>query len=153
MVTKSEAASISMEAGTCMVISNGTGEKPISYIQNGGRCTWFMSNATPKSARKNWISGSLKATGTLFVDDGATFALRGGKSLLPAGVTKVDGDFERGDAVIVIGTKNIEIARGLVAYSANDAKKILGHKTDEIEKILGYRRRDEMIHRDDLVLS
>ena len=132
---------------------SGVEKNPIARIQAGARFTSFMSDASPKSARKKWISGSLNPMGVLLIDDGAEFALKAGKSLLPAGIINIEGDFQRGDAVIVKSNHNEEVARGLVAYSAEDAKKIIGYKTDEIEKILGYRRFDEMIHRDDLVLN
>jgi glutamate 5-kinase len=153
MVTKLAAAKIALNAGTVMVIANGTEYQPIKRIEAGSRCTWFIPTANPKSARKQWISGSLKPSGTLIVDDGALGALKAGKSLLPAGITSINGAFDRGDAITVFSGLGAEVARGLVAYSAEDARKIIGHKTSEIENILGYRGRDEMIHRDDMVLS
>ena len=153
MVTKLAAAKIALNAGTKMVIANGTENQPIGRIEAGSRCTWFIPTANPKNARKQWIAGSLKPNGMLIVDDGALGALRAGKSLLPAGITSINGKFDRGDAITVCSGSGAEIARGLVAYSANDARKIIGHKTSEIENILGYRGRDEMIHRDDMVLS
>jgi glutamate 5-kinase len=153
MVTKLAAAKIALNAGTSMVIANGTENHPIGRIEAGSRCTWFIPTANPKNARKQWISGSLKPNGTLIVDDGALGALKAGKSLLPAGITSIIGKFDRGDAITVCSASGAEIARGLVAYSAKDALKIIGHKTSEIESILGYRGRDEMVHRDDMVLS
>ena len=122
-------------------------------LEEGARCTWFIPDANPKTARKRWIASALKPAGTIVVDDGALNALKSGKSLLPAGVTDVDGEFDRGDAVVVKTTDGREVARGISAYSADDARRIMGNKTSEIEPILGYRGRDEMVHRDDLVLS
>ena len=153
MLTKLAAAKIALNAGTRMVIANGTDNQPIRRIEAGSRCTWFIPTANPKNARKQWIAGSLKPNGMLIVDDGALGALQAGKSLLPAGITSINGMFDRGDAITVCSSSGTEIARGLVAYSAEDARKIIGHKTSEIENILGYRGRDEMIHRDDMVLG
>jgi glutamate 5-kinase len=153
MVTKLAAARIALGAGTGMVIANGTEEHPIQRIEAGSLCTWFVPTASPKSARKLWIAGSLKPNGSLIVDEGALVALLSGKSLLPAGITAIKGKFDRGDAITVCTASGAEIARGLVAYSVEDARKIIGKKTSEIENILGYRGRDEMVHRDDMVLS
>jgi glutamate 5-kinase len=153
MVTKLAAARIAMSAGCRMAIADGRHMNPLQAILDGGTCSWFLPASEPKTARKRWIAGSLKPTGTLVVDAGALAALKSGRSLLPAGITKVEGKFERGDAVIVADAQGNEVARGLVAYSARDAKHIMGHKSREIADLLGYRGRDEMIHRDDLVLS
>jgi glutamate 5-kinase len=153
MVTKLAAARIALGAGTGMVIANGSEEHPIQRIEAGSLCTWFVPTASPKSARKLWIAGSLKPNGSLIVDEGALVALLSGKSLLPAGITAIKGKFDRGDAITVCTASGAEIARGLVAYSVEDARKIIGKKTSEIENILGYRGRDEMVHRDDMVLS
>ena len=153
MVTKLAAARIAMSAGCRMAIADGRRMNPLQAILDGGTCSWFLPASEPKTARKRWIAGSLKPTGTLVVDAGAQAALKSGRSLLPAGITKVEGKFERGDAVIVADAQGNEVARGLVAYSARDAKHIMGHKSREIADLLGYRGRDEMIHRDDLVLS
>ena len=152
-MTKLEAARIAMSAGTRMAIADGTELNPLKCIEEGALCTWFLPDANPKTARKRWIASALKPAGAIIVDDGALGALNGGKSLLPAGVTNIEGQFERGDAVVVVTQNGDEIARGITAYSANDARKIMGNKTSEIESILGYRGRDEMVHRDDLVLS
>jgi len=153
MHTKLEAAHISLESGTQMVIGNGTESNPITRIEKGARCTWFIPNANPRSARKKWIAGFLNPSGTLIVDSGALAALEKGRSLLPAGVISVKGEFQRGDAVIIASFDKQEVARGLVAYSSKDVCKIVGRKTSEIESILGYRRRGEIVHRDDLALS
>ncbi len=153
MVTKLAAARIAIGAGCRMAIADGRIMHPLAAISAGARCTWFLPTATPRTARKKWIAGALKPEGSLTVDDGALKALSAGKSLLPAGITKVDGDFERGDAVRVVDKSGREVARGLSAYSAADARRIMGHKSREIEARLGYRGRDEMIHRDDLVVE
>ncbi len=153
MVTKLAAAKIAMGAGTTAMITLGKELNPLQRILNGARCTVFVPEGNPRTARKEWIAGSLKPMGRLYLDAGAMKALNGGKSLLPAGVRKVDGKFERGDAVAIMDPDDREIARGLVAYAYDEAGKIAGHKTGEIEAILGYRGRDEMVHRDDLVLT
>jgi glutamate 5-kinase len=153
MVTKLVAAKIALAAGCRMAIALGKDNHPLAALAAGGRSTWFVPLAEPRTARKRWIAGALLPVGTLTVDDGALKALLAGKSLLPAGVTAVEGTFERGDPVIVRAADGREMGRGLCAYSAEDAKRIRGHKSGEIERLLGYRGRDEMIHRDDLVLT
>ena len=153
MVTKIAAARIALAAGCRTVIAAGTVDSPLSAIEEGAQCTTFLSEATPRAARKNWIASGLKPAGTLVLDDGAVRALENGKSLLPAGVTGVGGSFQRGDAVILASTAGVEIGRGLSAYSADDARRILGHRSGEIEALLGYRGRDEMVHRDDMILT
>lgn len=152
MVTKLAAAKIAVGAGCRMAIADGRRLNPLAAIANGARCTWFLADLEPRTARKRWIAGSLRPRGSLVVDTGALKALRSGKSLLPAGVTAVEGSFERGDAVVVRDPEGHEVARGLAAYSASDAKQIIGYKSREIEARLGYRGREELIHRDDLVL-
>jgi glutamate 5-kinase len=153
MLTKLAAARIAMAAGCHMVIARGDVDRPVAALKAGARCTWFVSKATPRAARKQWIAASLQPRGTLTIDAGAEAALAAGRSLLPAGVGAVEGDFERGEAVTVKGTAGSLVGRGLSAYSAADARRIIGHKTGEIERILGYRGRDAIIHRDDLVLE
>jgi glutamate 5-kinase len=153
MVTKIAAAKIAVAAGCRMAIADGTGLHPLRSLEEGQACTWFLPSASPHAARKRWIAGALKPAGALVVDAGAAHALRSGKSLLPAGVVGVEGDFERGDAVVVKAADGREVARGLTAYSAADARRILGHKSRDIESLLGYRGREELIHRDDLALS
>ncbi len=152
MVTKLAAARIAMGAGCRVALTNGSINAPLAALEAGGRCTWFVPSANPAAARKQWIAGTLKPLGSLKVDAGAAKALNEGRSLLAAGVVAVDGNFERGDAVVVRGPQGEELARGLIAYSVADARRIIGHKSREIEALLGYRGRDEMIHRDDLVL-
>jgi glutamate 5-kinase len=153
MVTKLAAARIALAAGCRMVIANGKAEHPLAAIEAGARVTWFLPSANPLTARKRWIAGSISPSGTLVVDDGAAHALADGASLLPAGVVAVDGHFDRGDAVLVRRRDGTVIARGLTAYGHDDAARIAGHKTREIEALLGYRGRDEIIHRDDLVFG
>jgi glutamate 5-kinase len=153
MVTKLGAARIAMNAGCRMVIARGEALHPLAAIEAGARTTWFIPSSEPRSARKRWIAGAVNPVGILAVDDGAAAALRRGTSLLPAGIVAVEGEFERGDAVIVRGRDGRELGRGLSAYSSTDARAIAGHRSGEIETILGYRGRDEMIHRDDLVVS
>jgi len=152
MLTKLEAARIAVSGGCNMVIADGRREHPLAAVQEGARCTWFLAEIEPLTARKRWIAGSLKPMGTVRVDAGALAALERGKSLLPAGVTAVEGTFERGDAVLVRGPEGREVARGLIAYSSADAGRIMGHNSRDIEAVLGYRGREELIHRDDLVL-
>jgi len=153
MYTKIEAAKIATTGGTHMLIASGKIEHPLQAIAAGGRCTWFLTPANPVTARKRWIAGSLEPKGTLTIDAGAVAALRAGKSLLPAGVVRVDGQFARGDAVVVRGPDADEIGRGLVAYDADDAEKIKGHSSPDAMVILGITGRAEMIHRDDLVIG
>ena len=153
MITKIAAANIAMTGGCHMVISNGTVMHPIKQYLETGRGTWFNASTTPMAAKKKWIAGALSPVGSLIIDDGAENALKNGKSLLPAGVVSVEGDFVRGDTIKIENQAGYEIARGLVAYSSEDAKKILGSKSSEIENILGYGGREELIHRSDMVMS
>jgi glutamate 5-kinase len=153
MRTKVEAAKIATAAGAHMVIASGKIDHPLRAIAKGGRCTWFMTAANPVTSRKRWIAGTLEARGTLTIDAGAVAALRKGKSLLPAGVIRIDGQFARGDAVVVRGPDTREVGRGLVAYDAEDADKIKGRSSGDILSILGISGRSEMIHRDDLVIG
>ena len=153
MVTKLAAAKQCMAAGCNMAITKGGILNPLQTLEDGAPCTWFTARGNPRTERQRWIGGSLQPVGAITVDPGALKALVSGNSLLPAGVSEVSGNFRRGDAVRVRNPEGREIGRGLIAYSADDARLIMGHKTDEIESLLGYRGRDEMIHRDDLVLS
>lgn len=152
MRTKLAAARIATQAGCAMAIACGNVDRPLTALAQGARCTWFLAAPDGRSARKRWIAGALAPLGTFVVDAGAMRALAAGRSLLPAGVRRVEGTFERGDPVVVRGLDGIELARGLSAYASEDAVRIAGHRSDEIEAILGWRGRDEMIHRDDLVL-
>jgi glutamate 5-kinase len=153
MVTKVEAAKIATLAGAHMIIASGRKTHPVRAIANGEACTWFLTPANPVTARKKWIVGNLEPRGIIHIDAGAVAALRNGKSLLPAGVIKVAGEFARGDAVLVRGPDGEEIARGLVAYDSEDAAKIVKKSTKEIVLILGYEGRAAMIHRDDLAMA
>ncbi|ODU00029.1 MAG: glutamate 5-kinase [Rhodospirillales bacterium SCN 65-16] len=154
MVTKLMAGRIAMAAGCRMAIADGRKVGALGALIDGtARCSWFLPEGSPLSARKKWIKGSLKTSGSLVVDDGAVRALSAGKSLLPAGVTAIDGEFKRGDVVDVKDRAGRVLARGLIAYAAEDARRIAGRKSVEIEKLLGFRGRDEMVHRDDLVVE
>jgi glutamate 5-kinase len=153
MITKLKAAQIAMEAGCHMLIASGTIEHPLRAIeQNEARFTCFTAKDTPRNARKKWIAGSLSTSGSLTVDEGAERALDRGKSLLPAGVVTVKGQFERGDLVALQNQAGKELGRGLCAYSSKDAAHIIGHKSGEIEEILGYSGRNEIVHRDEMAL-
>jgi glutamate 5-kinase len=153
MVTKIEAGKIATSAGTHMVIASGRVDHPLKRIADCAPCTWFLTPANPLTARKKWIAGSLEPRGAIHIDAGAVRALRGGASLLPAGVTKIEGAFGRGDAVVVRDPDGEDIGRGLVAYDADDAEKIRGRSSADVLSILGFTGRTEMIHRDDLALA
>jgi len=153
MITKLAAARIAMSAGCRMLIAHGRGLAPLAAIEAGARTTQFLPQGEPRSARKAWIAGAVKPAGCVVVDDGAALALRRGKSLLAAGIVGVEGVFERGDCVVVRTLAGAEAGRGLTAYASADIRRIAGHKSGEIEAILGYRGRGEIIHRDDLVVS
>ena len=152
MHTKLDAARIAIGAGCRMAIASGRVRRPLKSLCDGDRATWFLPTATPATARKQWIAGTLKPKGSVRVDAGAERALAAGRSLLPAGVTGVDGSFERGDAVRVVNGTGAELGRGLIGYSSAEARAIAGRQSESIASVLGYRGRDEMIHRDDLVL-
>ncbi len=152
MATKILAAKIAVAAGCHMCVAAGRDAHPLRRIEAGERCSWFLADGSPVAARKQWIAGMLQPTGELRVDEGAARALRLGKSLLPAGIVQVSGRFDRGDAVVVTDSTGREIARGLAAYSSGDAARMCGRQSSEIEELVGYRGRDEMIHRDDLVV-
>ncbi|MBS0247507.1 MAG: glutamate 5-kinase [Proteobacteria bacterium] len=153
MVTKIEAGKIATTAGVHMVIASGRVMNPLQAIADGGPCTWFLTPANPVTSRKKWIAGSLEPRGALHIDDGAVKALRSGKSLLPAGVKRIEGNFGRGDAVILRGPDGAEVGRGLVAYDVADAEKIVGRSSADVLLILGFTGRTEIVHRDDLVMG
>ena len=153
MRTKVEAAKIAVAAGCHMLIAYGAEPHPLRSLTKFGECTWFKATANPVSNRKHWISGTLRAVGSYVVDDGAVAALVAGRSLLPAGVREVTGTFGRGDAVLIKNTNGKTIGKGLSEYSSSDAERIIGAKTGEIESILGFKYRDTLIHRDDMVLD
>jgi glutamate 5-kinase len=152
MRTKLAAARIATQAGCAMAIARGYTDRPLTALAQGARCTWFLPAPEGRSARKSWIAGALAPLGTLIVDAGAARALRAGRSLLPAGVRAAEGSFQRGDPVVIAAPDGTALARGLSAYASADAQRIIGHRSDEIEAILGWRGRDEIVHRDDLVL-
>lgn len=153
MRTKLDAGKIATAAGTAMIITSGTRLNPLAAIDRGERASFFSPSDHPVKGYKTWIAGQLEAAGRLVVDAGAVRALLSGKSLLPAGVKLVSGNFSRGDTVAIIDPAGREIARGLVAYDAADAVRIAGLKTNEIAAVLGYEGRSAMVHRDDLVVS
>src|SRR5580692_1974343 len=152
MLTKIAAAKIAVGAGCHLCIAKGATQHPLKRIEEGARCTWFLPSSTPSAARKQWIAGTLKPAGAISVDEGAVRALLQGKSLLPAGVTRAVGRFDRGDTVSIVGPDSAEIARGISAYSDADTARIMGRRSAEIESLLGFRGRDEIVHRDDLVV-
>ena len=152
MTTKIAAARIAVNAGCHMCIASGHQRHPLRRLESGARCTWFMPASTPLAARKQWIAGTLRPAGAIHIDAGALRALEGGKSLLAAGVTGTLGRFESGDTVSVLAPNGVEVARGIAAYSDGDASRIMGRRSSEIEAILGFRGREELIHRDDLVI-
>ena len=153
MRTKIEAARIATHAGAHMVIADGRVLHPIKKIAAGEPCTWFLSPSNPMAARKIWILGTLEAKGAITVDAGAARALANGKSLLPAGVTRIEGVFSRGDCVIIRDELGADLGRGLIAYDAVHAERIKGRKSRDIAQILGSPGRAEMIHRDDMALA
>jgi glutamate 5-kinase len=152
MITKIEAARIATRAGCAVVLGKGAVDGPIAALEAGAACTLFPAQGSPRRARKDWIAASLGVAGSLIIDEGAVRALKRGGSLLPPGVRAVEGAFEKGDTVLITTPTGIAIAKGLVAYDAGDARRIAGRQTEEIETILGYRGRDELVHRDDLVV-
>jgi glutamate 5-kinase len=152
MATKIAAARIAVSAGCHMCIASGHQRHPLRRLESGARCTWFMPASTPLAARKQWIAGTLRPAGAIHIDAGALRALQGGKSLLAAGVTGTLGRFESGDTVSVLAPNGVEVARGIAAYCDSDATRIMGRRSSEIEAILGFRGREELIHRDDLVI-
>jgi len=153
MVTKIEAAKVALSGGTHMVIASGKIMHPLAALATPGIGSWFIARSDPMTARKKWIAGTLEPKGAVIIDKGAADALGSGKSLLPAGVTGLEGSFERGDAVVIKTVDGAELGRGLVAYDDDEARRLLGRKSGEIEAILGYRGDPELIHRDDMVLS
>lgn len=153
MRTKLDAARIAMTAGCATAICDGATPHALAALRAGGRASWFIPATTPETARRAWLAGTLKPVGEVHIDAGAVRALKTGNSLLPAGVTAVTGTFERGDAVRICGPDGQAIARGIVAYSSIDARRIKGQHSREIEALLGFRGRPALIHRDDLVLS
>lgn len=153
MATKVAAAKLATQFGCHMVIAAGKSDHPLKTLLSGGKHTLFVAKGTPRGARKEWIRGSMHAAGSITLDDGAVKALASGKSLLPAGVTHIEGDFDFGDAVEIRDAKGALLGKGLISYAAADARRIIGKKSGDIESILGFKRRDVLIHRDDMVLE
>ena len=153
MRTKIEAGRIAAGGGAHMVIADGRVIHPIARVAAGGPCTWFLTPSNPVTARKAWIGGTLELKGAVSVDSGAARALASGKSLLPAGVTRIEGAFARGDCVAIRDENGAEIGRGLIAYDALHAERIRGRNSRDIAQALGVTGRTEMIHRDDMALS
>jgi glutamate 5-kinase len=153
MVTKLEAARIAMGSGTHMVITHGAALNPLRRLADGAPCTWFLASSDPVAARKRWIAGNLEPRGSVIVDAGAEKALGQGKSLLSAGVVRIEGTFDRGDAVSIRTLDGRQLGRGLIAYPHDEAAAIMGKRSSEIPAILGHEGRAELIHRDDMALT
>ena len=151
MKTKIDAAKICQLSGCYMAIANGNYINPIKKIIKNQKCTWFIPKISKLDARKQWIIGSVAPKGEVIIDEGAINAIKNGKSLLPAGVKKINGKFEKGDHILVKDENNMEFARGLTSFSSIEAEKIKGSHTSKIKNILGYSSREEIIHKDDLV--
>ena len=151
MKTKIEAAKICQLSGCYMAIANGNYTRPIKKIIENQKCTWFIPRISKLDARKQWIIGSVAPKGEVIIDEGALKAINNGKSLLPAGVKHIKGNFEKGDHVLVKNQNNIEFARGLTSFSSIEIEKIKGSHSSQIKNILGYSGREEIIHKDDLV--
>ncbi len=138
MRTKIEAGKIATAGGVHMIIADGRAKNPLGLIAAGGRCTWFLTPSTPAGARKTWIAGTLEPRGVIHIDSGAAKALKGGASLLPVGVTRIEGQFARGDAVLIRDPKGRALGRGLASYDADEAAKVIGKPSTALEEILGY---------------
>lgn len=151
MATKLAAAQLATQAGVGMIICDGRTHQPLAALGNGARFSLFHPSMNPMAARQNWIAGTLDPKGVVMIDAGAEKALKAGKSLLPAGVVSVSGQFERGDVISVIGADGTEIARGLTHYSDQDAHRLKGQKSTHFQELVGYDGRAELIHADDLV--
>ena len=151
MKTKLEAAKICMNAGCYMAIANGKHINPLSKLLKENICTWFLPKVSTLDARKKWIISSIGSNGKIYIDNGALRALKNGKSLLSAGITKVEGTFSKGDNILIVDNDGKESARGLTSFSSEEINKIKGLKSDQIEKILGYSSKSEIVHRDDMV--
>jgi glutamate 5-kinase len=152
MATKVQAARIATHAGCSTVIASGGVERPLSVLADGGRCTLFRAPGTPAAARKQWLAGVLEVRGELRLDGGAVAALRSGNSLLPVGLVDAVGNFRRGDVVTLVDPAGRELGRGLAEYSGDEARQLVGCRSEQIEGVLGYRGRAVMVHRDELVI-
>ncbi len=152
MATKVQAASIATHAGCSTIIASGLISHPLKALGDNARCTLFHASATPAAARKQWLAGVLEVRGDLHLDDGAVQAVRDGSSLLPVGIAAVAGKFSRGDVVSLKTKSGTNVGRGLTEYSSDEALRLVGVQSDQIENILGYRGRPVMVHRDEMVL-
>ena len=152
MATKVQAARIATHAGCSTVIASGGVERPLSVLADGGRCTLFRAPGTPAAARKQWLAGVLEVRGELRLDGGAVAALRSGNSLLPVGLVDAVGNFRRGDVVTLVDPAGRELGRGLAEYSGDEARQLVGCRSEQIEGVLGYRGRAVMVHRAELVI-
>jgi len=151
MATKIEAAKICMKSGCYMVIANGELSNPIANIIKTNNCTWFIPSTSKLHAKEKWIAGSLKSAGKLEIDDGAAAALKHGKSLLPAGIVSVLGNFNKGDNILILNN-GMELAQALSSFSSEEINKVKGKQSNEIEKILGYPSKSEIVHKNDMVI-
>jgi glutamate 5-kinase len=152
MLTKLEAAKICMNAGCNMLIANGNNFNPIKKIIEKKLFTWFVPKISNLDARKKWIISSLSSTSKIYIDDGATKAVKSGKSLLPAGIIKVSGNFKKGDNILIVDSTNKDIARALSSFTSEEINKIKGLQSGQIENILGYASKSEIAHKDDIVI-
>mgnify|MGYP005686182171 FL=1 len=154
MVTKIEAAKISMNAGCHMIICDGRLDNPLLKLEENEKTfSWFKAKDHPLNLRKQWISGALHAKGKIIIDSGATQAIKKGFSILPAGIVKTEGHYEKGDLIKIIDQNETFVGTGLTYFNNSEVELIKGSKSENIEKILGYRGKDEVVHRDDLVLE
>ena len=153
MITKLKAAKIATSAGCATIVTDGLKKTPLTSLIEGGKCTYFPARSNSKSSRKQWLSGYLDTSGSFKIDDGAKVALEKGGSLLPVGLTEIEGTFERGDVVTIIDANNTELGKGMTAYSSVEAKQIIGCQSDSIKDKLGYKNSSEIVHRDDMVLN
>ena len=151
MLTKLQAAKICINSGCYMAIANGSKNNPIKTLIKNNKCTWFIPKVSSLHAREKWIVSSIGNDGKIFIDDGAIKALKNGKSLLPAGIIKIEGNFIKGDNILIVDKNGNDCARGLTSFSSTEIDKIKGLKTDQIEKVLGYASKSEIVHRDDMV--
>ncbi|MDA9092037.1 glutamate 5-kinase [Pelagibacteraceae bacterium] len=152
MLTKLEAAKICMNSGCNMLIANGNVLNPIRQVIKKKLFTWFVPKISNLDARKKWIISSLSSSAKIYIDHGASKALKSGKSLLPAGITKVSGTFKKGDNILIVDNDNMDIARALSSFTSDEIDKIKGLQSDQIEKILGYASKSEIVHKDDMVI-
>ena len=151
METKLQAAKICMNSGCYMAIANGKHINPLNKLVKTNICTWFLPKVSSLDARKKWIVSSIGSNGKIYIDNGASKALKNGKSLLPAGITKVEGEFLKGDNILIVDESGKDCARGITSFSSEEINKVKGLKSDQIENILGYSSKSEIVHRDDMV--